>query len=287
MKLTFTKMQGAGNDYIYVDCFTQNITLDAQTIAFLSDRRFGVGGDGVIFIRPSDVADGFMDMYNLDGSAGKMCGNGVRCVGKYLFDHGYATGSIVTVDTRSGIKTLAMQVGPDGKATGATVDMGVAELDCANIPVSYDGSNIDVPVEIDMPEYSASVKATCVSMGNPHAVIFTGHIDALDLERIGPLYEQHALFPDRVNTEFVEVISRTELRMRVWERGSGETLACGTGACAVGVAAVLKGYCDYDTAILVHLRGGDLVITYAQNGTVTMQGPAAEVFTGEIELSAI
>ena len=284
MKINFTKMQGAGNDYIYVDCFAQDVRLSAQQIAFLSDRRFGVGGDGVIFIRPSERADGFMDMYNLDGSFGMMCGNGVRCVGKYLFDHGYAKSETVRVDTRSGIKTLHMTVGPDGKALGAAVEMGKAELRCASIPVAWDGENLDVPVRLQTPQGEQIVHATCVSMGNPHAVVFTERIDALDLESIGPLYECNPLFPDRVNTEFIEVLSPTELRMRVWERGSGETLACGTGACAAAVASVLKGYCSYETPVTVHLRGGDLKITYAKDGSVLMQGPAVEVFSGQIEL---
>lgn len=285
MTLQFTKMEGAGNDYVYVDCFRQNVSLDAASISFLSDRRFGVGGDGVIFIRPSDRADGFMDMYNLDGSAGNMCGNGVRCVGKYLWDHGYAKNpDAVTVDTRSGIKTLRMQLGPDGKATGATVEMGAAILDCASIPVDWSGDSLEVPLHIGAPNYTADAVCTCVSMGNPHAVIFTQNIDALDLEKIGPHYENHPLFLDRVNTEFVEQVGENELRMRVWERGSGETLACGTGACAVGVASVRRGFCAQDAPILVHLRGGDLVIVYRADGTVTMQGPATEVYRGEIEL---
>ncbi len=285
MKLRFTKMQGAGNDYIYVDCFAQDIRLDGRAIAFLSDRRFGVGGDGVIFIRPSERADGFMDMYNLDGSAGKMCGNGVRCVGKYLWDHGYAKNpGAVTVDTRSGVKTLRMLLGPDGKAAGAAVAMGAPELDCAAIPVDWQGDSLEVPLHIDAPGYAADAVCSCVSMGNPHAVIFTQGIDALDLERIGPHYEAHPRFPDRVNTEFVEPAGKNELRMRVWERGSGETLACGTGACAAAVAAVRRGLCEKGVPILVHLRGGDLTVTWQEDGGVTMQGPAVEVFCGEIEL---
>ena len=287
MTLQFTKMEGAGNDYVYVDCFRQDVALDAAAISFLSDRRFGVGGDGVIFIRPSDRADGFMDMYNLDGSAGKMCGNGVRCVGKYLWDHGYARDpDAVTVDTRSGIKTLAMQLGPDGRATGAAVEMGEAVLDCASIPVAFAGDSLEVPLRVDAPDYTVDAVCTCVSMGNPHAVIFTEGIDALDLEKIGPYYENHPLFPDRVNTEFVERVGENELRMRVWERGSGETLACGTGACAAGVAAVRRGLCATGAPIRIHLRGGDLIVTYRADGTVVMQGPATEVFTGEIELKS-
>ena len=285
MKLSFTKMQGAGNDYVYVDCMKEDLRLSSATIAFLSDRRFGVGGDGVIFIRPSARADGCMDMYNLDGSQGKMCGNGIRCVGKYLFDHGYAQDpDAVRVDTRSGVKTLRMQLGPDGRAAGATVEMGKAVLDCRKIPVRHEGSCVDIPLAIVEPDYRANVKCTCVSMGNPHTVIFTEHIDDLDLDEIGPYYENHRLFPDRVNTEFVEVAGGSELRMRVYERGSGETLACGTGACAAAVAAVLKGLCSYDVPIRVHLRGGDLAVVYRADGTVSLTGPAAEVFTGVIDL---
>ncbi len=279
MLLEFTKMQGAGNDYVYVDCMEKDIRLSKEQIAFISDRRCGVGGDGVIFIRRSDRADGFMDMYNLDGSAGMMCGNGVRCVGKYLYDHGYAGSETLTVDTRSGIKTLKMHV-ENGVATGATVDMGRAELECAKIPVAYDGDNVHVPIKTSFGEFDA----VCVSMGNPHAVIFTSGVCELELERMGPEFEHHALFPQGVNTEFVEQLSENELFMRVWERGSGETFACGTGACATAVAAVLRGICNKDTPITVHLRGGDLIITYRSDGGVTMQGGAVEVFKGGITL---
>ncbi len=284
MKLKFTKMQGAGNDYVYIDCFAQDIRLTPEQIAFLSDRRFGVGGDGVIFIRPSEHADGFMDMYNLDGSAGQMCGNGVRCVGKYLFDHGHARGSTVRVDTRSGVKVLDIRLGADGRACGARVDMGEPVFGCGEIPVAYAGDSLAVPVELALPEGGKTVTVSCVSMGNPHAVLFTGGIDRLALETIGPLFEHNPRFPDRVNTEFVEVLSRRELRMRVWERGSGETLACGTGACAAAVCAVRRGLCDRGEPVFVHLRGGDLEITWAQDGRVYMLGPAVEVYSGEIEL---
>ncbi len=280
MKIEFTKMQGIGNDYIYIDCMKNDLSLTREQIAFLSDRRFGIGGDGVIFIRKSEVADGYMDMYNLDGSAGKMCGNGVRCVGKYLYDNGYAKSGTVTVETRSGVKTLRMEIGANKKAAGAAVDMGKAELACKNIPVLYDGSNVNIPVTVGGRDYLM----TCVSMGNPHAVIFVENPDDIPLEEVGPLFENSVLFPDKVNTEFASVISRNHLNMRVWERGSGETLACGTGACAVAVAAVLTGLCDMDTDITVTLRGGDLVINYKSDGTVTMTGGAATVFCGSIEL---
>lgn len=285
MKLSFTKMQGAGNDYVYVDCMKEDLRLSSATIAFLSDRRFGVGGDGVIFIRPSARADGCMDMYNLDGSQGKMCGNGIRCVGKYLFDHGYAQDpDAVRVDTRSGVKTLRMQLGPDGRAAGATVEMGKAVPDCRKIPVRHEGSCVDIPSLSSSRTTAPTSNAPACRWATPNAVIFTEHIDDLDLDEIGPYYENHRLFPDRVNTEFVEVAGDSELRMRVYERGSGETLACGTGACAAAVAAVLKGLCSYDVPIRVHLRGGDLAVVYRADGTVSLTGPAAEVFTGVIDL---
>ena len=280
MRLNFTKMQGIGNDYIYIDCIKDNIELSPSEIAFLSNRRFGVGGDGVILIRKSDKADGYMDMYNLDGSSGLMCGNGVRCVGKFLYDNGYAKSETVTVETRSGIKTLVMDIGADGKAVGATVDMGKAILDNKNIPVKFNGSNVDIPILVDGKEYNA----TCVSMGNPHAVIFVENPDKIDLPKIGPLFENNLIFPNKVNTEFVSTLSRNHLKMRVWERGSGETLACGTGACATVVAAVLKGFCDYSSPVTVTLRGGDLTISYNSDGGVIMRGGASTVYAGTIEL---
>lgn len=280
MRLHFTKMQGAGNDYIYVDCMREDIKLTAAQIEALSRRRFGIGADGVIFIRSSGVADGFMDMYNADGTSGAMCGNGVRCVGKYLFDNGYAKGPRVAVETRSGVKTLTMDVGADGRATGASVDMGEARLRCADVPVLWDGDGLDVPVSVGGTTYCAC----CISMGNPHAVLFVSDPDAVDLPALGPQFEHHPLFPDRVNTEFVSVLSPTLLKMRVWERGAGETLACGTGACAAAVAAVRKGYSAFDTPIAVSLRGGTLTITCHKNGRVTMRGEAVTVFSGDIEL---
>lgn len=279
MKIEFTKMQGTGNDYIYVDCIQQDITLNVEEIVRLSDRHFGIGGDGVIFVRHSADSDGQMDMYNMDGSRGSMCGNGVRCVGKFLYDRGYAQGETVRVETLSGVKTLKMQVS-DGSATGATVEMGRAVLECERIPVKYKGSNINIPLSVAGKPYSA----TCVSMGNPHAVLFVNDVKPIDLAKIGPLFEHHRLFPEGVNTEFVRVVSITELEMRVWERGSGETLACGTGACAAVVAAVLKGFCRYDTPVTVHLLGGDLIITYLTDGNVIMTGEAAEVYSGTIEI---
>ncbi|MEA5050875.1 MAG: diaminopimelate epimerase [Oscillospiraceae bacterium] len=280
MRLHFTKMHGAGNDYIYIDCMRGDVALTPQQIASLSRRRFGVGADGVIFIRPAEGADGFMDMYNADGTPGAMCGNGVRCVGKYLFDNGYAKSPRVTVATRSGLRALTMDVAPDGTAAGASVDMGPALLACADIPVLWDGDSLDVPLEAG----GAVWHATCVSMGNPHAVLFVDDPDAVDLGALGPLFEHHPLFPARVNTEFVAAVSPTRLRMRVWERGSGETLACGTGACAAAVAAVRRGLCARETPIAVALRGGELEIVFHDDGRVTMRGGAVTVFTGDIEL---
>jgi len=279
MTVEFTKMHGTSNDYVYIDCMTGDIILTKEDIIKLSDRHTGIGGDGVIFIRKSNRADGFMDMYNADGSQSAMCGNGVRCVGAYLYNHGYAVKDEITVDTPSGIKTLTMHV-EDGKAVGATVDMGKAVLDCADIPVNYDGGNIDVPVMIDGGVY----RATCVSMGNPHAVMFVDDVESIDLGDIGPKFEHHLIFPERVNAEFVRVVSDTEIEMRVWERGTGETLACGTGACAVVVAAVLKGYCPYDTPVTIQLRGGSLIIEYSRDGKVLMTGDANEVFSGTVEI---
>ena len=279
MRLEFTKMHGIGNDYIYIDCIKKNVELDAETIVKLSDRNFGIGSDGVIFIGPSVVADGKMDMYNADGSSSQMCGNGIRCVGKFLYDRGYVQGSTVMIETPSGTKKLEMLVA-DGVATGATVDMGTAVLECAEIPVNYSGSNVDIPITVGRRSYTM----TCVSMGNPHAVVFVDDVKQIDISSIGPMFENHSMFPERVNTEFIRVISNTELDMRVWERGSGETLACGTGACAAVVAAVLNGYCEYDQTVTVHLLGGDLKVDYSKNGDVAMTGDAVEVYNGYAEM---
>ena len=276
MRLEFTKMQGAGNDYIYIDCMTRDIRLTAADIVWLSDRHFGVGGDGVILIRPSAVADGRMEMYNKDGS-GAMCGNGLRCVAAYLYNHGYAKKEQIAVETVGGIRMLDMIV-EDGVAVGAAADMGAAMQNNADIPVLYEGSNIDIPVQAAGRQW----QATCVSMGNPHAVVFVEDVKNLDLAAVGPAFERHPLFPRGVNAEFIRVISDSELEMRVWERGTGETLACGTGACAAAVAAVLKGYCRQDTPITVHLPGGDLIITYLSDGRVILSGEAREVFQGQI-----
>ncbi len=279
--MKFTKMHGIGNDYIYVNCFQETVEQPEQTSIFVSDRRFGIGADGLVLILPSDKADFRMRIFNADGSEAMMCGNATRCIGKYVYEHGMTDKTEVTLETNSGIKYLTLFC-EDGKVTAVSVDMGKAILPPAEIPVISDRTDsfIAQPVTVDGKDYPM----TCVSMGNPHAIWFTTGIDALPLEEIGPKFEHHALFPNRINTEFVEVIDDKTLRMRVWERGSGETFACGTGACAVVVASVLNGYCKHDEEILVHLRGGDLRISYATDGTVRMTGPATHVFDGEIEL---
>lgn len=278
-KIKFTKMHGIGNDYIYINCFTQKIENPNELALKMSPRRFSVGADGVILICPSDVADAKMRMFNLDGSEGKMCGNGVRCVGKYIYDNGIAHKNVVTVETLSGIKTLEI-TDKDGTADTITVDMGAAEFNPINIPVLLEGDEIiNVPISVGGKE----CRITAVSMGNPHAVVFCDEIDNLDLAKIGPDFEHHDIFPEQVNTEFIRVVDSNTLQMRVWERGSGETLACGTGACAAVVAAVKNGYCRQGDEITVHLAGGNLFITYASDGRVFMRGGAEKVFDGEYE----
>ena len=281
MKLYFTKMHGIGNDYIYFNTFDQQITDPEELAKKLSDRRFGVGGDGIILVCPSEIADAKMRIFNEDGSEAKMCGNGVRCVAKYLYDYALVPeeSETVTVETLSGIKTIDLTV-EDGEVVSAKVDMGAPILKPADIPAHFDGETaIAQPLTVDGIEYSV----TAVSMGNPHCVVFVDDPYAIELEKIGPKFENHPAFPDRVNTEFVKVIDRNTLQMRVWERGSGETYACGTGACATVVAAVLNGFCDKNTDITVHLRGGDLVIRYTDD-TVYMTGPATTVFEGSVNI---
>lgn len=274
----FYKMQGIGNDYIYFDCMHEPIANPEELAIRLSDRHFGIGGDGVILLCPSDVADCRMRMFNLDGSEGKMCGNGIRCVGKLAHDLGYVKGDSVKIETLSGIKTLSLNIGADGKVCSAKVDMGAPVLDGEKIPSTYRGEKVvNAPIEVGGKTFGA----TLVSMGNPHCVVFEDP-DTVGLEHYGPLFERHTAFPERVNTEFVRVIDRGRLKMRVWERGSGETWACGTGACAAAVAAVLNGHCPKDSDILVHLRGGDLTIRYT-DAAVWMTGPAVTVFEGTVE----
>ncbi len=281
-KLKFTKMQGIGNDYIYFSTFDQEINNPEALAVRLSERHFGIGGDGVILVCPSKVADAQMKMYNRDGSEGKMCGNGIRCVGKFLYDHNMLDvkeKDEFTIETLSGIKTLKAFTS-DGVVTRLRVDMGKAILDPAKIPVALDGEKVvDRAVKIGGKDYNI----TCVSMGNPHCVVFMDGIDYMDIESIGTEFETNELFPERVNTEFVSVLDEHTIKMRVWERGSGETWACGTGACAVAVAACENGFCKKGEDIKVKLKGGDLIINYTDD-TVYMTGNAETVFEGEVEI---
>ncbi|MBQ9414520.1 MAG: carbamoyl-phosphate synthase large subunit, partial [Clostridia bacterium] len=279
MKLAFIKMHACSNDYIYFDCLRQQIDNPEGLSIQLADRHLGIGGDGVVLICPSDVADAKMRMFNLDGSEGKMCGNAIRCVGKYLYDHGIVKKETLRIDTLSGIKTVTLHKF-DGKVKEATVDRGKAELDPKKIPALFDGVRvIDQPITVGDTEY----RVTCVSMGNPHAIVFCDNPDALDLQTIGPLFEHHEKFPERVNTEFIRVMDNHTLKMRVWERGSGETWACGTGACAAVVAAVENGYFQKGEDITVKLKGGNLIINYTDD-TVLMTGNAEVAFEGVVEI---
>lgn len=279
--MKFTKMHGCGNDYIYVNCFEEKVENPSEVAIKVSDRHFGIGSDGLILIRPSEIADCRMSMFNADGSEGKMCGNGIRCVGKYAYDNKIVDKLNISVETLSGIKYLEMTAEND-KVTKVKVDMGAPILKAVDIPaVSPNGSDeiINQEIEVEGKKYMV----TCVSMGNPHCITYVDDTASLEIEKIGPGFEKHEMFPDRVNTEFVQIISRNELNMRVWERGSGETFACGTGTCACVVASVLNGYTD--NKVLVHLLGGDLMIEYDQEkNTVFMTGPAATVCTGDIEV---
>lgn len=282
----FTKMQGIGNDYVYVDGSRERISDPSAAAVRISDRHFGIGSDGLIMINPSSCADFAMDMYNADGSRGKMCGNGIRCVGKYVYDHGLTQKKSLRIETLSGIRTLDLNTGEDGKVTSVRVDMGEPVLDPKLIPVLAAGLPENTGRIVAYPRMigNSHYEITCVSMGNPHCVIFCAKdISDLPLSETGPLFEHDPFFPEQVNTEFVNVLGRDHVRMRVWERGSGETWACGTGACAVGVACVLNGLTD--RALTVSLTGGDLFIEWeADSNRVFMTGPAAEVFEGDISL---
>ena len=252
MKLRFTKMHGTGNDYVYVNLFEEKVSDPSALAVRVSDRHFGIGSDGLILIAPSEGADCRMMMYNADGSEGAMCGNGIRCVAKYAYDHGIVHKEHITVETKSGIKSLKLTV-EDGLVTYVEVNMGQAILKPSEIPVTAEGDTfVARKLVVDGKEY----EATCVSMGNPHCVIFTEGIDDLDLEKIGPAFEHHEWFPDRINTEFVEILGDHTIKMRVWERGSGETISCGTGTCASTVAAVLNGHCNRGEEIEVDLPNG-------------------------------
>ena len=280
--MKFTKMQGIGNDYVYINCFEETVKDPSAVARFVSDRHFGIGSDGLILIRPSQVADCEMDMYNLDGSQGAMCGNGIRCVAKYVFDHGIVNKTSISIATKSGIKYVDLTV-KDGKASLIRVNMGSPILQATQIPVVADTEQvIDAPIQVDGQEYHY----TAVSMGNPHAIVYVEDTDSLDLAKIGPSFENHVNFPDRINTEFVQVLDKHTVKMRVWERGSGETLACGTGACAVAVASILNGHVSPDTPVTVKLLGGDLQIFWNRSeNLVYMTGPAVTVFDGQIDLS--
>ena len=277
--LRFTKMHGCGNDYVYINCFEETVEDPAALAVRLSDRHKGIGGDGVILICPSDVADAQMRMFNLDGSEGKMCGNGIRCVAKYVFDHGIARKEELKIETLSGVKTCLIHE-ENGEAVSVTVDMGEAILCPGEIPVALPG---DCVIHQNVEVAGGIYEITCVSMGNPHCVIFGEDPDGLELSEIGPRFEHDPLFPQGVNTEFIQVLDGHTLKMRVWERGSGETMACGTGACASAVAAVLCGYCPMGEDILVRLRGGDLTIRYEQD-RVWMTGEAVTVFQGTVKI---
>ena len=280
--MKFTKMHGIGNDYVYINCFEEKIVPEEMIddIIAMSDRHKGIGSDGVIFIMPSEVADARMRMFNADGSEGKMCGNGIRCVGKYVYEHGISHNNPLRIEMASGIKTLNLDV-VQGKVESVTVDMGIPILDSKLIPVNLDVEQvINYPLVVNNQEYLI----TCVSMGNPHCVIFTEGIDYLNLEKIGPLFENNPVFPERINTEFVEIIDDKTMKMRVWELGSGETLACGTGASASVVAAIYNNVFTRDQEIKVILKGGELYITLTSDNHVFMRGSATEVFTGEYKL---
>ncbi len=302
--MKFTKMQGLGNDYVYVNCLEGRLENPSEMAKLVSDRHFGIGSDGLILIRPSDAADFEMEMYNADGSRGEMCGNGIRCVAKYVYDYGLTDKTSISVETLGGIKYLELTV-EDGMVSLVRVDMGRPKLEAAEIPILCEAVTeecvvdedsvlgggyaedivkigdcrkvINEPIVVDGMEY----RITGVSMGNPHAVVFLEDVEGLEIEKIGPKFENHERFPKRINTEFVRVIDRETIEMRVWERGSGETLACGTGACAAAVASILNGLAEHK--VTVKLRGGDLLVEWEEEtGKVYMTGPAVTVFEGEL-----
>ena len=277
--MKFTKMHGCGNDYVYVKCFEETVKNPEEAAKIVSDRHYGIGSDGLILICPSDKADFRMAMYNLDGSEGKMCGNGVRCIAKYVYDHHLTDKTRISLETLGGIKYLDLNI-KNGKVETVVVDMGEPVLTPEDIPLAVSGDRaVNIPLEVDGKVWYM----TCISMGNPHAVVFVDNTKDLDLEKIGPKFEKHPIFPEQVNTEFVHVIDRHTVDMRVWERGSGETLACGTGACATAMACILNHMTDDE--VLIHLLGGDLLIRYdRETNHIFMTGPAAEVFSGEIDL---
>lgn len=275
--MKFTKMHGCGNDYIYVDCTKEMIPDPNGTALKLSDRHFGIGSDGLILVCPSEAADFRMAMYNSDGSEGAMCGNGIRCVAKFCYDKGLTDKEEIAIETKAGIKYIQLTI-ENGKAVKARVDMGAPMTRAEQIPVVGLGEEvIGKSVNVDGRDWVM----TCVSMGNPHAIVWCDDVTNLDIEKVGPGFHDHPMFPDRVNTEFAKVLDRNHVQMRVWERGAGETWACGTGACATAVACYLNGLTDRN--VTIHLLGGDLEIEVAED-TVYMTGPATTVFEGEVEI---
>lgn len=276
--MKFTKMQGCGNDYVYINGFTEKIADKPAFVRAISDRHFGVGGDGAIFINPSEEADFEMEMYNADGTRAEMCGNGIRCVAKYVYDKGLTDKKQISIVSFGNIKYVDLYV-EDGLVSTVKVNMGAPILEAEKVPVkSAMSQSVDEPITVNGKEY----RMTCVSMGNPHAVIFMKDIANLDIASIGPLFETHEVFPNRTNTEFVEVIDRTHVNMRVWERGTGETLACGTGCCATVVACVLNGLTE--DKVTVHVLGGEIEIQWdREQNLIYMTGPAATVFEGELD----
>lgn len=280
--MKFTKMHGCGNDYVYVNGAVERVPQEKKPglVRRLSDRHTGVGGDGVIFINPSDVADFEMEMYNADGTRAEMCGNGIRCVAKYVYDKGLTDKRQLSIVSAGQIKYLDLKVGSDNQVSTIKVNMGKPILEPEHIPVALSGENaVNVPIRVDGQEYHM----TCVSMGNPHAVVFVDQVADMKLEQIGPLFEHHELFPNRTNTEFVQIVDRQHVKMRVWERGTGETMACGTGCCATAVACVLNGLTD--PSITVGVLGGEIEVTWdRESDLVYMTGPAITVFEGETNI---
>jgi diaminopimelate epimerase len=278
--MKFTKMQGAGNDYVYVNCFQETVTDPEQTAIMVSNRNFGIGSDGLILIMPSEVADLRMRMFNSDGSESEMCGNGIRCVAKYAYDHGIVDRAEISAETGAGVLTLQLFPGEDGTIEKVRVNMGSPRLQRAEIPMLGESASRVVAEELTV--LDRTFKITCVSMGNPHCIIYVDDVENFPVATYGPLIENNPTFPRRTNVEFIQIISRSEVRQRTWERGAGETLACGTGASAVCVAGVLNGFTE--RRILNHLAGGDLELEWSEGGAVFMTGPAVEVFSGEIKL---
>lgn len=284
MKFEFTKMHGAGNDYVYVDCTKEELPNPGAISEYISHRRFSIGSDGLIMICKSEVADFKMRMFNADRSEGKMCGNGIRCVAKFVYDKGLTDKTTFTVETLSGIKEIEVAV-EDGKVVSAKVDMGKPVFKCTEIPMISDHFVfVDQGLAMDITQNEV-YNGTAISMGNPHFVTFMKDIDSLNLEEMGPRFEHHKLFPEGVNTEFVEVIDKNTVKFRVWERGSGETWACGTGACAVAVASIMLGNAGKkNEPLTVIAKGGVLKVTHAKNDHVFLEGPATEAFTGVVEI---